>query len=80
MRGVESEAGAPLAIRREGDGFAVEGPGFYVWDEDVERVRAVVRELRLGRVPRAPTQRLLWVEPETLEEALPQEPSRGATC
>lgn len=60
-------AGTPLPIRCEGGGFAVEGPGFYVWDEDVERVRCVARELYVGRVPQAPTRRLLVVGPQEVE-------------
>lgn len=72
MQGQDLTVDVPLPIRRQGDGFAVEGPGFYVWDEDVERVRCVVRELHRGQVPRTPTQRLLLVEPGS-KEAPPQE-------
>lgn len=55
---------APPAIRRAGGGYAVEGPGFYVWDEDAERVRCAARALCAGRIPQATTRRLLVVEPE----------------
>ena len=33
-------------IRRRGHGFAAEGPGFYVWDENMNEVLRVVEELR----------------------------------
>ena len=32
-------------IRAHGDGFAVEGPGFYYWDQDLDTVLHVARQL-----------------------------------
>ncbi|MCG8592351.1 MAG: hypothetical protein MJE66_23920 [Proteobacteria bacterium] len=37
-----------VALRRHGEGFAAEGPGFYVWDRDPKEVCRVVRELEWG--------------------------------
>ena len=76
MEDLERGTGAPLPIRSEGGGFAVEGPGFYAWDEDVERVRWAARELRRGRVPRASVRRLLVVEPRAAQDASPPRSDR----
>lgn len=48
-----------LRVRREGNGFAVEGRGFYVWDEDPEEVLKAARELLSGGHPRVPPRRML---------------------
>ena len=35
-------------IRAQGDGFVVEGPGFYCWDQDLDTVVRIARELGSG--------------------------------
>jgi hypothetical protein len=52
-----------VPIRRQEGGFCVEGPGFYVWDEDPREVSRVARLLGRGVYPEHPTQRLLIVAP-----------------
>jgi hypothetical protein len=37
-----------IEIRRREDGYCVEGPGFYVWDEDPREVSRVARDLARG--------------------------------
>jgi hypothetical protein len=37
-----------VEIRRREYGYCVEGPGFYVWDEDPREVRRVGRDLARG--------------------------------
>ena len=39
-----------VEIRRRENGYCVEGPGFYVWDEDPREVTRVARDLarRIG--------------------------------
>lgn len=49
-------------VQRRGNGFAVAGHGFYVWDEDMNEVLRAARELRRGRVTRPP-RRMLVVRP-----------------
>ena len=39
---------APVRIRRREHGYCVEGPGFYVWDEDPREVSRVARDLARG--------------------------------
>jgi len=34
-----------VEIRRRASGYCVEGPGFYVWDEDPREVTRVARDL-----------------------------------
>ena len=43
-----------FAIRRHQGGFCVEGPGFYVWDEDPREVSRFARELARGPVSTEP--------------------------
>jgi hypothetical protein len=38
----------PVEIRRRERGYCVEGPGFYVWDEDLREVSRVARDLARG--------------------------------
>ena len=52
-----------IILRRKGNGFALEAPGTYLWDEDPREVVRAAAELRLGRVPTRPTQRMLVVAP-----------------
>ena len=54
-----------LPIRRQEGGYCIEGPGFYIWDEDPREVCRVARDLGLGIHPATPTQRLLVVAPQT---------------
>jgi hypothetical protein len=45
------KTGHPLAlvpIRRREQGYCVEGPGFYVWDEDPREVSRAARDLGRG--------------------------------
>jgi hypothetical protein len=35
-------------LRRHRDGYCVEGPGFYVWDEDPREVSRIARDLTRG--------------------------------
>jgi len=37
-----------VEIRRRATGYCVEGPGFYVWDEDPREVTRVARDLARG--------------------------------
>ena len=37
-----------VEIRRRENGSCVEGPGFYVWDEDPREVTRVARDLAYG--------------------------------
>jgi hypothetical protein len=51
----------PSLIRRRGQGFAAEGPGFYVWDENMNEVLSVVAVLRAETHRVRPAQRVLRV-------------------
>lgn len=50
-----------VPIRKSGGGYAAEGPGFYIWDEDPQEVFRVARDLEGGRTRLGPTTRLLVV-------------------
>lgn len=50
-------------LRRQGNGFALEGPGFYIWDEDPREVVRVASELRSGNHAPRPCGRMLVVPP-----------------
>lgn len=39
-----------IPIRRQGSGYAANGPGFYLWDEDMNEVLRMARELERGNV------------------------------
>jgi hypothetical protein len=52
-----------IPIRRSGEGYVAEGPGFYIWDEDPQEVLRVARELACGSYGGRPTTRLLVVRP-----------------
>ena len=39
-----------VSIRCQGTGYAASGPGFYIWDEDVNEVLRMARELERGSV------------------------------
>jgi hypothetical protein len=52
-----------VPIRRREGGYAAEGPGFYLWDEDPRELVRVVREFARGNFKVAPTTRLLRVPP-----------------
>ncbi len=54
-------ASSPLRVRPQGRGFAAEGLGFYVWDEDEEEVTRVARELSRGSYAVSPPRRMLIV-------------------
>jgi len=48
-----------VPIRREGEGYAADGPGFYIWDEDLNEVLRMARELAHGSVRWTATARFL---------------------
>jgi len=48
-----------VPIRREGEGYAADGPGFYIWDEDLNEVLRMARELGHGSVRLTSTARFL---------------------
>ena len=52
----------PIRVRPAGSGFAVEGPGFYLWDEDRAAVLQAAHALLCGGQPRALPRRLLVIE------------------
>lgn len=47
-----------VEIRRRARGYCVEGPGFYVWDEDPREVSRVARDLARGLACEWPAQLL----------------------
>ena len=49
-------------VRRCGDGFAAEGPGFFVWDPDPRAVADAALLLARGAVPARTPERLLVVQ------------------
>ena len=49
-------------VRPCGNGFAAEGPGFFVWDRDARAVADAARMLSRGAVPARTPERLLFVE------------------
>lgn len=49
-------------VRRCGDGFAAEGPGFFVWDPDPRAVADAALLLARGAVPVRTPERLLVVQ------------------
>ena len=53
-----------LEIRRREFGYCVEGPGFYVWDEDPREVTRVARDLARGARCALPAQPLPIAPPE----------------
>lgn len=54
-----SERPTVIPIRPEGNGYAADGPGFYIWDEDMNEVLRMAREFERGRVTRTPTTRFM---------------------
>jgi len=48
-----------VPIRREGSGYAADGPGFYIWDEDLGEVLRMARELERGSVKLTSTSRFM---------------------
>jgi len=56
-------------IRPHQGGYALEGPGFYIWDRDFEEVRRVARELSAGKLSLRPSTRLLVVPPQDVKGA-----------
>jgi hypothetical protein len=50
-----------LRVRRSGNGFAAEGPGFFVWDRDPRAVADAALLLARGAVPARTPERLLVV-------------------
>ena len=49
-------------VRRCGDGFAAEGPGFFVWDPDARAVADAALLLARGALPARRPERLLVVQ------------------
>jgi hypothetical protein len=56
-----SESG--IRLQRQSSGWSVEGPGYYIWDEDPNEVIRAARELRRGNHGVRPTRRMLVVQP-----------------
>jgi hypothetical protein len=54
-----------LRVRRCGNGFAAEGPGFFVWDRDPRAVADAALLLARGAAPTRPPERLLVVRGES---------------
>jgi hypothetical protein len=50
-----------LQIREHGGGYALEGPGLYVWDEDRDEVLRAARALRHGTLRVSSTRRFLVI-------------------
>lgn len=60
-RRIDLEERPAVPIRRHEGGYAAEGPGFYIWDEDLGEVFRAARQLAAG-VPRVtPTRRFLVI-------------------
>jgi hypothetical protein len=51
-----------LRVRRCGNGFAAEGPGFFVWDRDPRAVADAALLLARGAVPTRTPERLLVIQ------------------
>lgn len=62
-RDANRRARVRTAVRHCGGGYAAEGPGFYVWDEDPAEVLRAVRDLEKGRRDTPPTRRFLLIQP-----------------
>lgn len=60
----ERTDGLPNAPRRRGNGFCLDGPGFYVWDPDPREVLRAAAALRRGTLPRPAPRRMLWIQPQ----------------
>jgi len=48
-----------VPLRQHEGGFAAEGPGYYIWDEDPKRVLDAARELARGNFKLRPSKRFL---------------------
>jgi hypothetical protein len=48
-----------IPIRPEGSGYAADGPGYYIWDEDMNEVARMAREFARGTITRTPTTRFM---------------------
>jgi len=67
-----------IRIQRQGGGWAAEGPGFYVWDENPNEVARAARELQRGNLAVSPTRRMLIVQPQ--EYAIPGASNEALDC
>lgn len=56
------ENARPTRVRRVGSGYAAEGRGFYVWDEDPQIALESARELERGNAARSRASRV-WLFP-----------------
>lgn len=54
---------APNRTPQSERGFAFEGPGFYVWDEDLDVARRAALDLRRELMPVRRPARMLWIGP-----------------
>ncbi len=52
-----------IPIRRQGAGYAVEGRGYYLWDDDLEALLLAAREIERGNVGSAAIKRMLIIGP-----------------
>jgi len=53
-----------IRVRLRGDGYSIEGPGFYVWDLDRAEVVRAAGELSRGRLPDPAPCRMLVIPGE----------------
>ena len=56
-----------IAIRRHEGGFVVDGPGYYIWDEDPNEVLRMARALERGGINVNTTARFLIVRNDSGE-------------
>lgn len=59
-----------IRLLRSGNGWAAEGPGYYVWDEDPNEVARAARELLRGNHGVRPTRRMLVVHTDATIDRL----------
>ena len=58
-------ANSPRGLVRRGQGWALDGPGYYLWDLDPNVVIAAAADLERGR-PARPTRRMLIIPEQTV--------------
>jgi len=73
---MSDERTRPVRIRLRGEGYSVEGPGYYLWDLDREEVVRAVRELSRGRLPDPAPRRMLVIPGNGAPGLAPPDPAR----
>jgi hypothetical protein len=66
---------SPPILRRHGTGYSLEGPGYYVWEEEASEVLRNARELYGGTLAPRSRRRVLVVHPSG--EAPPSDDRRS---